>query len=231
MDQIIFYKQDHNLKSTLEQLRFSYDRPYAVYFVSEYDQLSTILTENFSGLFFFISNKVQEPEKARLRYLSLNYPHLSICLCSDSSQALDAWKLNLFHFETMPVNGEVLLNTYKKFIAKNISHSPEITLKNDDGIIKISIHNITYLQASGNYTTIVMKNNKTLLQTKQLGTFEPITEQDIYFKRIHRSLIVNLRQIQSVIGNKIYFYHQSNPLEISKTLEVKLKRLLLGASI
>ena len=85
-----------------------------------------------------------------------------------------------------------------------------------------------YLLAEGNYTNIVLTNGKKILQTKQLGKFEFITEQDINFKRLHRSLIINLKLIRSITTDTVYFFGEGNNLNISGRLSVKLKKYLLG---
>ena len=142
--------------------------------------------------------------------------------------ALDAWKLDVFHFEALPVNGVALQDSYRKYVQTIVVGSNDLSLMQDGETTVISHHQILYLFAEGNYTNIVLSNGKKILQTKQLGKFEFITEQDINFKRLHRSLIINLKLIRSISADTVYFFGEENNLNISGRLSVKLKKYLLG---
>ncbi|HQW12797.1 MAG TPA: LytTR family DNA-binding domain-containing protein [Saprospiraceae bacterium] len=228
MDQLVFYKEGQSLSEQVSSIRFSYVRPYRLHFAREYNQLGLILHERFEGLLFFVTGTLSDTERMRLQFFSKSFPDLRICLISQPQFALDAWKLDVFHFEALPANGEALQHSYRKYVQSLVGRQSDLSLVQDGETIVIPYHQILYLSAEGNYTNIVLSNGKKLLQTKQLGKFEPITEQDINFKRLHRSLIINLKLIKSISSDSVIFFGESNSLAISGRLSTKLKKHLLG---
>ena len=228
MDQLIFYKEGQNLNAQVSKIRFSYVRPYKLHYAIHYNQLGLLLHTRFEGVLFYVTSTLDDRERMRLQYLNKSFPELRICLIAQSMFALDAWKLDVFHFESLPVNGESLQDSYRKYVQTIVVGSNDLSLIQDGGTIVIPHHQILYLLAEGNYTNIVLSNGKKILQTKQLGKFEFITEQDINFKRLHRSLIINLKLIRSITSDTVYFFGEENNLNISGRLSVKLKKYLLG---
>lgn len=228
MDQIIFYKEEHHLSSQIEKIRFSYDRPYKLHFAVEYNQLGLLLHPKFEGLLFYFTSTISDMDRMRLLYLNMTYPGLFICLISDAQHALDAWKLNVFHFEAMPVNGQVILESYRKFIHSSFDKNHELILQIAGSTVNIPHNEILYLEAEGNYTNIFLSTGKKILYTKQLGKFEELIEQNRNFKRLHRSLIINLKLIRSIGHDTVIFYGENNYLDISSRFKLVLKKYLMG---
>lgn len=228
MDQIIFFKENQNLKDQIGSLRFSYDRPYVVHFATVYDSLSNLLHANFSGLLFYIASDFKDDDRIRLKFLTLNYPSLYICLCAQEHIAIHAWHLHMSGFLSMPINGEGIIDAYKRYIHTTKKENSELVLKIDDGILKIPLTSLLFLEASGNYTNLVLSPGNDILQTKQLGTFEYLTDQDEYFKRIHRSYILNLRRVRSISEGAVHFFNSPRTLLVSYATQVKIKKLILG---
>ena len=228
MDQILFYKEGQSLKASMEQVRLSYTRPYTMTFVTDYDQISSFLGATSASLLYYLVNDLQEADRIRLRYIQIHAPQIRVCLCAPAQYALDAWSLGVFHFEAQPVYSVGVEEAYRKYIVQQGGASTELTLKQDDGIRKIPFHTMLYLQAAGNYTSIHLSSGKMLLQTRQLGTFLFLTEQDMNIQRVHRSLILNLKKVKSLKDNKLYFYDSEHTLEVGSPLALRIKQLLLG---
>lgn len=228
MDQVIFYKEGHNLNEQVSKIRLSYSRSYKTHFVLDYHQLGLILHPKFEGLLFYFVHTLDSTERLRLNYLHITFPRLFICLIADESHALDAWKLNVFHFEAIPANGDAILETYRKFLYMTTEHQHELNLNISGETVNIPHNQILYLEAEGNYTNIVLSNGKKLLLTKQLGRFEEMIEKDPKFIRLHRSVIINLRLIRAVGQHAVHFYGTDILLEISSRFKAKLKKYLSG---
>lgn len=228
MDSLIFYSKTDSFKSIVEKLTFSLVRPYSLYFPTNYDQIGNILSKKKNALLFYATDELSIDERMRLRLININFKNVHICLISLESQALEAWKLDLFHFEEIPLKTERLLHVYKKYIYTIAPAVNELILKNNEEIIKISYDNITHLIASGNYTMIYTLDGKSMIQTRQLGMFDFLTEKDLNFQRMHRSLIVNIRNISSIGNGKIVFKGSLNEMIVSANLETKMKRVLMG---
>ena len=229
MDTIIIYKEGESLKEKLSMFRFSYQRKYRLLFVKHYQQLSSILNDVDTALLYYFKEQIDQNDRIQLKALGLNYPNIKVSLCSNTSNALAAWKLNLFHFLEYPVMSDDLLESYKRFVTNQGGDNRELVLKNDGELVRVPFDNLCYLQASGNYTIINHKQDKNIVLTKQLGTFEDITEQDLNINRVHRSLIINLKNIKSIASGQVHFYQCAKPLSISTALESKLKKMLLGS--
>lgn len=76
----------------------------------------------------------------------------------------------------------------------------------NDGIKKVAVptrnghsflkmDDILYLESDGNYTKIYLRDEESLLATRQLGEFEEVLKR-YHFHRIHHSYVINLNHIQ-----------------------------------
>lgn len=81
---------------------------------------------------------------------------------------------------------EILLESYKKLMFKNIS-----------GIVFIDPVEIVYIEASGNYSVFHLVNKRTDTVTSLLGKVEDQLPQEKFF-RISRSFIVNLDFLKKI---------------------------------
>lgn len=228
MDNIIFYNANEEIKDAAEGLVFSSQRPYTLYFPANYDQLGHLLRKTPEALLYYLISELSQEEIMRLRYLIMNFNKIRICLIGRAELANNAWQLNVFHFEESPTKYERLIFAYKKYVHQKTPLVDELIVKHNDDIIRIHYVEITHLDASGNYTLINLKDGRSIIQTRQLGMFDFLTEKDLNFIRIHRSLIVNLRNISRIGNGKISFFGSGKEIDISANLENKLKRTLLG---
>lgn len=230
MDQIIIYKKGVNLKEKMADVRFSYQRPYKISFVTTLDVLKNSLSENPECLLYFFSVQLNNEERIIIKNVRLSRPSIKICLCSDVSFAMDAWNLDVFHFTSMPVSSTAMIHAYRKFTRVEHAEEHDIHLKTNEGLVKIPLKEINYIRASGNYSLINVSEDKNYLQTKQLQHYESLTEKNENIIRVHRSLILNMKRIKRISDKKIIFYNESKGLDVSKSLEIKVKKILLGRS-
>lgn len=227
MDKILVYADSENIRNKFKNYRFSYQRKYKLTLLQSFEQLSKIELGKEPVLFYVFHQWLDDHLRKVLNSLSFKYPNIKICLCADASFALDAWKLDLFHFIEYPVPSSGLQNAYQKYIKNNVNGPGELTIKGKEGIRKIDFANINYIAASGNYSFIHVDDGSTLIQTKQLKHFNFITEQDGHIQRVHRSLIINLRCIQSIKDQQVLFYN-GDSLDLSISLSKKIKKILLN---
>jgi len=74
--------------------------------------------------------------------------------------------------------------------------APEkIAVAVSSGLEIITIADILYLEAQGNYTRLFFANDKSLLASRTLRDFEELLPAD-YFFRIHNAILVNVRYIK-----------------------------------
>ncbi|GAB3524582.1 LytR/AlgR family response regulator transcription factor [Emticicia fontis] len=74
----------------------------------------------------------------------------------------------------------------------------QVAIPTLEGFEFVSIHQITYAKAEGNYTTIVLQGQEKILISKTLKEFEGILN-DSAFARIHNSYVVNLEHVKKYI--------------------------------
>jgi len=66
-----------------------------------------------------------------------------------------------------------------------------------DKFVKLSTENILYVEASGNYVTIIIPGHKYAILSSLSAFYEQLRKINSDFIRIHRSYIINLRQLDS----------------------------------
>jgi len=230
VDTLIFYKEKENLKETIQQIRFSQQRPYTLHFAESKQTLQNQLKAETTAILFYFSSQLNQQDRIFIQTIHNQCPAVLVCLCSSPTYALDAWKLDVFYFLDFPVTGQKLKFAYQKYIRIIAEVSDQFSIKTSEGVVKIPFRDLQYLKANGNYTSIYIKKKKPLLITKQLNQFMFLTEQDSKIQRMHRSFIFNLRNIKTVGKKEIIFYGSVESLAISQSLAIKLKQELLGKS-
>jgi DNA-binding LytR/AlgR family response regulator len=100
--------------------------------------------------------------------------------------------------------------------------SDRIFVKHKEKMVKVFIEDILYLEADRNYSKIFTKNKEYLLATtlKIMEDKLPIHQ----FARVHRSFLVNVKQIDEVAENHVILNSKAIPLSISMRADL-LKRI------
>ena len=228
MDSVIFYKKGGLDQNKVNSVRLSYQREYNTFFPLDEKGLISRINDNPNALCFYFTDNLTNSDRIMIRNIKSSYQKSRLVLCSHSSFALDAWKMRVFDFLDQPIDNLKLIGSYKEYILEDKEEKNEFVLKTKDGIRRIPFRYINYFKASGNYSSINLIKDKSILQTKQLHRYDYITEESNSFRRVHRSIILNLKNIKQVGNKLIAFYQTEKPLEISKALEIKIKQILLG---
>jgi len=105
----------------------------------------------------------------------------------------EAVKKTARRLEEKTINSRVgyLLNNLR---SENISEQ-KIGLAAEGSLYFESLQNIMYLEASGSYTNVFIKDQKKRVVTKKLKDFEDILPEHI-FCRVHHSYIININYIR-----------------------------------
>ena len=97
---------------------------------------------------------------------------------------------------------------------KNITQPfSKISIPTTEGIIFINTTDIIYIEAAGSYTKIFLKNNDTLVTSKNLKEFEEMLLHQSFF-RIHHSYIINTNEIRRYIKGDGGIVIMSNAAEL-----------------
>ncbi len=228
MDTLIFYKENENLKETVQKIRFSQHRPYTLHFADKKQTLQRQLKQELSAILFYITSQLKQRDRVFIQTINNQCPQIKICLCSSAKFALDAWKLDAFHFLEYPMTGLKLKTAYQKYVRNIAGSADHFSIKTSEGLVTIPLRELQYLKASGNYTSIHTKKAKPHFITKQLNQYMHLTEQDSRILRMHRSYIFNLRNVKAVGKSSLTFYGSEEPVDISQALAIKIKKELLG---
>ena len=95
----------------------------------------------------------------------------------------------------------------------------KIALTISDGVELVLIDDILFFESDGNYTTVFMKGEKSIVVSKPLGKFEEMVDDSVFY-RIHNSFLVNLNHIKKFIRSDGGYV----VLENGKTISVSRNR-------
>lgn len=129
--------------------------------------------------------------------------------------ALKALRLNALDYLLKPIDIDDIENAIEKFRTHNLMISKDqvqnlhlfnngkmqdtIAISSQEGLHFVKIDEIMYLEASSNYTYIIMNNKIKHLASKTMQTFEEVLEDNSIFFRAHKSYIINLKFIKQYI--------------------------------
>lgn len=153
--------------------------------------------------------------------------------------ALKALRLNALDYLLKPIDEDEIAIALDKFKNQEASITTEqvqnlhlftngklqdtIALSTQEGLLFVKIDDIMYLEASSNYTMIVMHDKSKHLASKTLATFEEVLQDNTLFFRSHKSNIVNLKFIKQYIrgegGELIMLDGKNIPLSRTKKQE------------
>ncbi len=150
--------------------------------------------------------------------------------------AIRAFEVNALDYLLKPVNPERLANAIERLNEeKSIAKSELRPLEFDDRIllelgsrsIFLKVFDISYINASGDYSEVFTVSGKKFLLEKPLREWEErLPEKN--FLRIHRQTIINLEQIEEIESwfNRTFQVRLKNfreTLAVSRRYAVKLK--------
>lgn len=136
-----------------------------------------------------------------------------IFVTSYDSYALKAIRFSAIDYLLKPVDREELQKAVQKVMQRMETPLPEqlkiilekihqpsaaptkIALPTMEGLQMVSVESIISCEADDNYTTLMLKNNKKVVVSSTLKVIEELLE-DHSFIRIHRSYLVNVKEIE-----------------------------------
>lgn len=91
----------------------------------------------------------------------------------------------------------------------------------------IKVEDIIFCKSDGRYTSFYLKNNEEIIACKNLGQFEEILDDTLFF-RIHHSYIINLNHLISITKKAGYYCEMINniSLPIAKRRQESLRSFL-----
>ena len=145
---------------------------------------------------------------------TLTNPPKVIVTTAYSEFAIDGYELNIVDYLLKPFRFERFLSAVNKVTSSDTStirkeskevSKPEgqhIFLKQNNSHIQVDVDDILFIEASGNYTKFVTKNNTISIREKISDTIQLLSDND--FLQVHKSFAVAKKHIVRVEGNRIY---------------------------
>lgn len=182
--------------------------------------------------------EVLQVEKVDVLFLDINMPKLSgmsllktlqnpphiIITTAYTEYAVQAYEFSVVDYLLKPISFERFTKAIGKITqmqagtAMQAPHSfdappskAHIFVRSDTKIVKVSLTEITLIEAYGNYVKVYLIEGKPIVTKKTLSDFEAILPEE-EFMRVHRSFIVSLQKIQSIEGNTLQIDQKVVPI-------------------
>ena len=150
-----------------------------------------------------------------------------------SQYAAESYKVNAIDYLLKPTSYDDFLRSANKALRHfSLTRTADVGSENKDHffvnangkIIRISFQDIDYIESMSEYVKICLKNKTqvvTLMRLKNLDEFLP-GEQ---FMRVHRSFIVNTKNINTIERNRIVFYGDTF-IPVSEAYKAEFKKFI-----
>jgi len=214
MDYIFFYAENEDkIKSVLSQLNLDPQRSPKKIPISNNKILYKEIVGKKEPLLYYIEDSIADKDRIILNSLNSRIDDLKICLVSKESSALIAWEYDLFDFKKTPATVRNFKETYHKY-SRNLGRVFNyIPLKTSEGLFKLPVRDINYLQAQEQYTMIHRNiGEQYKLESKNIGYFVKMLEGNKHLKKVHRSYMINVSNIRSINEKEITFYGKGKTL-------------------
>ncbi len=104
----------------------------------------------------------------------------------------------------------------------NLSITQSIFVKDNNLFKKIELSQIRYIQAYKNYLELQMEREKVIIRSTLSKFYQVLPE--VYFQQVHRSFVVNLQHVDSLISTSLIIGLSTVP--ISKNFKAELLKKL-----
>ena len=166
---------------------------------------------------------VNMPKLSGISFLkSLDDPPKVIITTAYSEYALEGYELDVVDYLLKPFSFERFLKAVNKVTLKKQEPKEEsITVKADGKLFRISLSEILYAEALGDYITLYTESQKLTFNSTLTSFIEEVNS--VKFVRVHRSYAVSLSKINYVEGNMISVKEHEIPIGKSYKEEFKTR--------
>ena len=198
-----------------------------------YNALEAIeyLNENTVDLIFLDLNMPKLKGFEFLKTLALT-PKV-IVTTAYKEYAVEGYELNISDYLLKPFSFERFLKAINKTVSstsnsthttleKKESVSDSIFLRSSKKYVQVTIDNIQYIEAAGNYTKVTTIDEVITIREKFSDAFELFNDLDFF--QVHKSFAVSKKHINSIEGNQIFISEHIIP--IGKTYKANIIQIL-----
>jgi DNA-binding LytR/AlgR family response regulator len=157
---------------------------------------------------------INMPQISGIEFLkSLKNPPLVIFTTAFPEYALEGYNLDVVDYLLKPISFDRFMKAINKVIErtgpKKSSHTEEndyVYVKADKKLIKVKYSDIIYIEGLKDY--VIIRVNESRIVTLQ--TMKSLTDKlpSDLFIRVHRSYLVNIDKISSIMGNMIEVFEK-----------------------
>lgn len=148
---------------------------------------------------------IQMPELTGVELLrSLRHKPNVIFTTAYREYALEGFELDVIDYLLKPISFNRFLQALDKFYTRQTNQAPtpeEIFVRADRKMVKILLDDILYIEGLKDYVKIILKN-KTIV-TKKLISHIAAELPNEQFIRIHKSFIINKKQIDAITAHDV----------------------------
>ena len=161
---------------------------------------------------------VNMPDISGIQFLNaLTIQPLIIFSTAYSEYAVESYDYNAVDYLLKPIEFERFLKAANKALEQfqlkkmtNKEGQDYILIKSGTDLYRLDVSEILYIEGSGNYVTFVTKNDEimSLLKMKDVLRMLPVNQ----FYRIHKSFIVNFRQVALIEKDQVKIKDKKIPI-------------------
>ena len=135
----------------------------------------------------------------------------------------DGYDVEALHYLLKPVTQERLGSVLERAVQRVEDREKELCLQTPEGIVRVPVNSIRYLEVQRNYVTIYAEEPYTVKKT--LGELEK--ELDESFFRTGRSFIVNLQFVKKITKPQVIL-KDGTQVPLSRGLYEKINRAMIA---
>lgn len=170
--------------------------------------VQNMLSEDPRIICFIHLNDLNYENRKLLRQTINKYPSALLVISSGNDQiAKFAWKVNAFHFLSLPVSSAQLKTLKQKlqFNTRQSSENDKLKLPVKGGFDLIHPNEVCVIQGMGNYCQFYFREAKPKLYTARIGQVAEYLEFTPFICRINKSLIININHLTKIINGQAVF--------------------------
>jgi DNA-binding LytR/AlgR family response regulator len=154
-----------------------------------------------------------------LNELSYSRPHI-IALADKKEAAADAFEFEASDFILKPIDSTRLMKAIARILRRD-SRFPSLKNRNgsdlflrvDGNIVRVRLKDVSYLEAMGDYVSIMVGDKKRTVYSTLKGVLDYLPSSD--FMRVHKSYVVRLDKIESIHDSVITVGRTKIPVSIT----------------
>lgn len=209
-----------------------------VYYIDKLDFLEVTATCSSA----LEAAQVLKEREIDLMFLDINMPHLSgldfleslekapltILTTAYCEYAVDGYRLNVVDYLLKPIAFNRFFQACTKaqeiFESRIIMHKGEkeassaMYVRQNDAFVRIICEDILYIEGMQNYLKLYFRD-RVLVIHQTMGSLEEMLPKEFFFK-IHRSFLVNITHIESIIGGRILIGGKELPIASKRKNEL-----------